>query len=359
MKKAFLFIAFATIASMTTAQTYIYRQDLKQEIKHIVVKGNCIVRLQHDTCNFVAYRGPEHRDTARLVVIEGNKLTTTPAANDKTLYIGTSVGKDSAECLLTFDIEDNGVVVHTGKAFSKGHVTYNAYNHKKDNSHTWSGIKKYDPNDRMFLDYFFGYDFWTTGTGQANNPIYPTTMIFGTNTGVKLGYSLYMDDHIAAGFGIQYDFYNVPFKSPRVSYSSEANRLFTAASDSAGTWTTHASMHTIGIPLHLTFYPNPQRHKFNLQLELIPLFSFGHKLEQNYSREGSDLTINSNYTRDLPYSLINLSTRLSINYGTIGFYAEYGITPTSRNIGFDNMTISPHNVCVGLRINLFEMGKNK
>ncbi|MBR2212616.1 MAG: hypothetical protein IJ896_14430 [Fibrobacter sp.] len=40
-----------------------------------------------------------------------------------------------------------------------------------------------------------------------------------------------------------------------------------------------------------------------------------------------------------------------------GIYAEYGITPVCRNIGFDNTTITPHNVCVGLRINILELGK--
>ena len=87
MKKAFLFVALAAILSSASAQTYTYRQELNQEITHIVVKGNCVVRVQHDTCNWVAYRGSERRDTARLVVLEGNTLTTTPAATEKTLFL--------------------------------------------------------------------------------------------------------------------------------------------------------------------------------------------------------------------------------------------------------------------------------
>ncbi len=358
MKKAFLFVALAAILSSASAQTYTYRQELNQEITHIVVKGNCVVRVQHDTCNWVAYRGSERRDTARLVVLEGNTLTTTPAANEKTLYVGTSIGKDSAEYILTFDIENDGIVYHKNKVFTKGHITYNAYNYKNDNSRSWTGIRKYSANERIFLDYFFGYNFWTTGnTKTGRSPIYPTSMLTMTNTSVKLGYSLYMDDHFAAGLGLQYGLYTTLFKSPLVSYSNDANRLFTATSDSAGTWVTTAYQHTLGIPLHLTFYPLAKKHIFNLQLELTPIFSFGHKLNQNYSRQSSDLTINNNYTRDLPYSLFSLSSRFSINFGPLGIYAEYGITPVCRNIGFDNTTITPHNVCVGLRINLLELGK--
>ena len=359
MKRTILFIVLAAIASMTTAQTYTYRQDLKQEIKHLVVKGNCIVRLQHDTCNWIAYRGTERHDTARLVVIEGSKLTTTPAANDKTLYVGTTIGKNSAEYLLTLDIEDNAIVIYEGEACTKGHITYSCYDPKKDATKSVSGIRKYGPDNRFFLDYYLGSCFWNTTSMKAIGiPIYPSKMSSLSHTGVKIGYSLYMDDHIAAGFGIQYGFYSPQFKSPLVSYSANDNRLFSATSDSAGTWNTAAFMHTVGIPLHFTYFPIPKKHGFNLQLELIPQFSFCHKLQQYYIHETTDLTINNTYTKDLPYSLLNLTARFSINYGSLGLYTEYGINPISRNIRFDDNTISPHYACVGIRINIFELGRD-
>ncbi|MBQ9864888.1 MAG: hypothetical protein IJM33_06060 [Bacteroidales bacterium] len=358
MKRTILTIAFAAIASMAAAQTYTFRQDLKQEINHLVVKGSSIVRLEHDTCNWVAYKGEKRNDTARLVVIEGNRLTTTAAADNRTLYVGTTAGKDSAEYLLTFDIEDNGVVVYNGKANTKGHITYDCYNPKKDNTKRVSGIRKYGPADRIFLDYFMGSASWTTSSMRAlGRPIDPSKMSSLSHTGVKIGYSLYMDDHIAAGFGIQYGFYSPQFKSPLVSYSASDNNLSTATSDSAGIWNTSAYMHTVGIPLHFTYFPFPKDHEFNLQLEFIPQFSFGHKLEQHYQHETANLTINNTYTKDLPYSLLNLTARFSFNYGTLGFYAEYGINPISRNLKYDNNTISPHYACLGVRINLFELGK--
>ena len=358
MKRTVLTIAFAAIASMAAAQTYTFRQDLKQEISHLVVRGNCIIRLEHDTCNWVAYKGEHRNDTARLVIIEGNRLTTTAAADNTTLYVGTTAGKDSAEYLLTFDIEDNGVVIYNGEANTKGHITYNCYDPKKDATKSTSGIRKYGADDRVFMDYFLGSSFWSaTGMNAAGDPLYPGKMSFLTNTGCKIGYSLYMDDHIAAGFGIQYGFYSSQFKSPLVSYSASDNRLFTATSDSAGTWTSTAYMHTVGVPLHFTYYPIPTRHRFNLQLELIPQFSFGHKLQQLYVHETPDLTINNTYTKDLPYSILNLTSRFSINYGALGLYAEYGINPISRNMRFDDRTFTPHYVSLGIRINIFELGK--
>lgn len=359
MKKTILTIAFAAITSMTVAQTYTFRQDLKQEINHLVVKGNCIVRLEHDSCNWVAYKGERRSDTARLVIIEGNRLTTTAAADNRTLYVGTTAGKDSSEYLLTFDIEDNGVVIYEGEACTKGHITYSCYDPRKDATKSVSGIRKYGPDNRFFLDYYLGSCFWNTTSMKAIGiPIYPSKMSSLSHTGVKIGYSLYMDDHIAAGFGIQYGFYSPQFKSPLVSYSANDNRLFSATSDSAGTWNTAAFMHTVGIPLHFTYFPIPKKHGFNLQLELIPQFSFCHKLQQYYIHETTDLTINNTYTKDLPYSLLNLTARFSINYGSLGLYTEYGINPISRNIRFDDNTISPHYACVGIRINIFELGRD-
>ena len=366
MKRTILTIAFAAIASMAAAQTYTFRQDLKQEINHLVVKGSSIVRLEHDTCNWVDYKGEKRNDTTRLVVVEGNRLTTTAAADNRTLYVGTTAGKDSAEYLLTFDIEDNGVVVYKGKANTKGHITYDCYNPKKDNTKRVSGIRKYGPDYRVFIDYYFGTSFWhSTGMNTAMNtamnttinPIYPNRMSTLTNCGAKIGYSIYMDDHIAAGFGIQYGFYSPQFKSPLVSYSASDNSLSSATSDSAGIWNTTAYMHIVGIPLHFTYFPFPSRHRFNVQLELVPWFSFGHKLAQNYHHETTELTIDNAYTKDLPYNLLNLSARLSINYGTLGFYAEYSVNPIIRNLKYDNNSISPHFACVGVRINLFELGK--
>ena len=359
MKKTILTIALGALTSMAVAQTYTFRQDLKQEINHLVVKGNSIVRLEHDTCNWVSYKGEQRNDTARLVVIEGNRLTTTAAADNKTLYVGTTAGKDSAEYLLTFDIEDNGVVIYNGEACTKGHITYNCYDPKKDATKSVSGIRKYGPDDRIFLDYYFGSTFWNaTGMKTAGNPIYPGKLSSLSNTGAKIGYSLYMDDHIAAGFGVQYGFYSPQFKSPLVSYSASDNRLSTATSDSVGIWNTTAYMHTVGIPLHFTYFPFPARHRFNVQLELVPWFSFGHKLAQNYHHETAELTINNTYTKDLPYNLLNLSARFSINYGTLGFYAEYSINPIISNLKYDNNTISPHYACLGIRINIFELGKD-
>ena len=116
-------------------------------------------------------------------------------------------------------------------------------------------------------------------------------------------------------------------------------------------------MHTVGIPFHFTYFPFPKKHQFSLQLELTPQFSFGHKLTQYYSHETADLTINNYYTKDLPYSLINFSARFSINYGTLGIYSEFGINPISRNLKFDDNTLSPHYVCLGVRINIFDLGR--
>ena len=354
MKRIALLAVLASCFFTSNAQVNTYRQNINQEIRKLVVSGNCFVHLQRDTCNWVSYQSTSLPESSQMVVIEGNVLTTTEAANGKMLYVGTSVDKGSQ---LDITVEGNAVVLYDGKYYTKSGVSSQCANDSP--TRNWMGIRKYGPDDRIFLDYYFGSCFWNTTSMKAVGiPIYPSKMSSLSHTGVKIGYSLYMDDHVAAGFGIQYGFYSPQFKSPLVSYSANDNRLFSATSDSAGTWNTAAFMHTVGIPLHFTYFPIPKKHGFNLQLELIPQFSFGHKLQQYYIHETTDLTINNTYTKDLPYSLLNLTARFSINYGSLGLYTEYGINPISRNIRFDDNTISPHYVCVGIRINIFELGRD-
>ena len=62
MKKTILTLALMAIAIMGAAQTKTYRQNINQEIRQLIVQGNCIVHLQQDTENWVAYKGTEKPD---------------------------------------------------------------------------------------------------------------------------------------------------------------------------------------------------------------------------------------------------------------------------------------------------------
>ena len=90
MKKTAFILAFLTCGLLSMAQSTTYRQNLEQTISHIVVSGNCIVCLEQDTCNWISYTASAPSTKERLVVIEGNRLTTTAAANDMTLHVGTT-----------------------------------------------------------------------------------------------------------------------------------------------------------------------------------------------------------------------------------------------------------------------------
>ena len=363
MKKTAIFSVLAFLFLTSNAQVNTYRQNINQEIRKLVVSGNCFVHLQRDTCNWVSYQSTSLPESPQMVIIEGNVLTTTEAANGKILYVGTSAVKGSP-----FDIavEDDAVVLFNGKYFTKSGVLSQDANVIKSSSQTpsWMGLKKYTSTQRLHWDFFFGTSTWAVPGTTFGSELYPTKFTKNTDiihimghTGFQAGYSIYMDNHIAAGIGVEYTMYNNEFKQPLVDYSTHDNSLFYGTSDLPGVWTTTTTTMSLGVPLHFIFYPDESKHSINMRLELIPQISFIQIINQNYTYEQDGVSTNANYTRDLPFSLFNVTTRLSLNYGMLGAYAEIGLVPLSRNLGFMGNNISPHNFALGVRLNLFDMIK--
>lgn len=355
MKKIVSILTLLSFATLSMAQSTTYRQNLKQEINHLVVSGNCIVRLQQDTCNWISYTGTASSDKERLVIIEGNKLTTTAAANDMTLQVGTTAGTDSAHYLLTFDISDNGLVLYDGKVHAKGRTTIDGYDSSKRNQGARLGKKKYNESHRIHNDFFFGYNQWMTGNGRINDPIQGK---FGLESGWQISYSIYMDDHIAAGIGAEIHTSNYQFRNPNVVFSSEEGvfSMDSYNSSAAGTWTSVINTASIDLPLHFTYYPNARKHSFNLRLELIPQFTFSSYHSRNYTFQQNDEEVITNYKKEIPFNRFQLKSRLSFNYGLLGAYLETGFTPLFKELNInDQSTVTPYHFAFGIRVNLFNM----
>jgi hypothetical protein len=360
MKRTAIFTILAFLFFTGNAQVNIYRQNINQEIRKLVVSGSCFVHLQRDTSNWVSYQSTSLPESSQMVIIEGNVLTTTEAANGKILYVGTSAVKGSP-----FDIavEDDAVVLFNGKYYTKSGVLTQDANVIKSSSptHSWTGLKKYTSTQRLHWDFFFGACTWAVPEATFGSELYPTKFTKNTgimgHTGFQAGYSIYMDNHIAAGIGVGYTMYNNEFKHPLVDYSTHDNLLFYGTSDLPGVWTTTTTTMSLGVPMHFIFYPDESKHSINMRLEVIPQISIIQIINQNYTYEQGGVSTNANYTRDLPFSLFNLTTRLSLNYGLLGAYAEIGLVPLSRNLSFLGNNISPHNFALGVRINLFDMIK--
>lgn len=359
MKRTILFIVLAAIASMTTAQTYTYRQDLKQEIKHLVVKGNCIVRLQHDTCNWIAYRGAERHDTARLVVIEGSKLTTTPAANDKTLYIGTTAEKD---CNLDFEVKADAVVLYDGKAYIGGEDvstrTIDTDDIIASGPRNWTGLTKYTASDRIHNQFYLGFNEWFPKKTKGSIIRSP----FLSHTAWHMSYSLYMDDRIAAGIGLQWSQNRYKYDQRCYSYFLDEHSLFShfihipvdLSAIPLKSEKSEIYSSSIDFPIHFTFYPNKDHHSFNLQLELIPQLNYICAIYYNLSYTQDNESLHVNYSRDMPFYLLQLKTRFSINFGIIGAYAETSLTPLYKVTDFrDKEFRIPYHLAFGVRLNLF------
>lgn len=356
MKRIALFATFALLFIAGNAQVKTYRQNINQKILKLVVKGNCVVYLQQDTCDWVSYKGPALPETAQLVVVEGNTLTTTEAANGKIIHVGTTAGRTEP---VEFTVDDDAIVLYQDKYYTNcraSSISTNMKDQPTSPARDWTGLKKYKADQRLHWDFFLGTSTWTTPGLKFGSEQYPTK--FGsmlTHTGFQTGYSLYMDDHIAAGIGAGFTVNNNTFNHPHLDYTNGNNSLIDCSSTLPGKWITTATTFSLGVPLHFVFYPNKTKHWINMQVELIPQIAIMQYLNQNYTHEQDGFATDANYRRDLPFSLFNLTTRFSLNLGMIGAYAEANLLPLSRDLHYMGNSIAPHNIAFGVRLNLFEL----
>jgi hypothetical protein len=226
-------------------------------------------------------------------------------------------------------------------------------NDKHDNARDWTGLKKYTISDRIHNQFYFGSSLWFTK--KANAPDLTKGPFFG-NTNWQFSYSLYMDNHIAAGIGIQWSQSPYTFIKPNVTINRSNGELNLEylSSDLPGTWKSDIYTSSIDFPLHFTFYPYAKKHTFNMQLELIPQLYFARTLNRTYTHTENDESVNTRYSKDIPLQLFQLRTRFSVNFGMIGAYAETGLTPLLKNLNVpDESSITPYHLAFGVRLNLF------
>ena len=377
MKKTAIIVALIVLSAMATAQNPIYRQNLSKEINVLNVFGDCTILLKLDTCNWIAYQGAEDDLSQNFFTVAGNIVQTTAAANGKTLSVGTTASRTNNSAPLVIDIKDNAKVIFLGDTLRKGHHTRSFYsgtvenkkkgtrtewgitisdqkdNNNADTARDWTGLKKYTISDRIHNQFYFGSSLWFTK--QANAPDLIKGPFFGNATW-NISYSLYMDNHIAAGIGIQWSQSPYTFNKPNVTINRSNGELNLEylSSDLPGTWKSDIYTSSIDFPLHFTFYPYAKKHTFNMQLELIPQLYFARTLNRTYTYTENDESVNTRYSKDIPLQLFQLRTRFSVNFGMIGAYAETGLTPLFKRINIpDENAITPYHLAFGVRLKLF------
>ena len=351
MKRIVSIIAFVAAAALGLAQTTTYRQNLRQEINHLTVSGNCIVRLTLDSCNWVAYKGTALADTARLVVIEGSHLTTTTAADNMTLYVGTTTGSGGTKSPLTFEVKDNALVFFDDKVYKNGHFRVAPEDGTTIATHSIAQQSKYNAYHRFHFDYYLGASRWMTPNRN------PTKLKALNSVSIKLAYSPIMNDRIGAGFGAQFQLNAYHFTIPNTEMTNTDGGLNLEGynSPSNGSWESEMLITSIDLPIHFTYFPNKNNHSTNLQLELIPQFILNGSSLRAYTHTEDAQTVSATYSQDVPANGFQLKTRLSVNFGLLGIYTEVGLTPIINNILYPPPAVpfSPHHIAFGLRINLF------
>lgn len=365
MKKHIIFLVLAATTWAATAQTQTYRQRLEQEIQVIEANGNCIVRLKQDTCNYIEYRSADGKVPERLVVVENNKLTTTEEAADKTLYVGTTAKH------LELTITGDAMVLYKDKVYAKCQTTIDT-NHTvalQTSERDWTGLTKYKFDDRFYYNLIYG---WTIlCEGQTN---FGGTSRIGTNDvtklsfgsiGLQMGYSIYMDNHFAAGIGLEVNAHSYNFSDPYVAFKRTGTDVLLSrvAPDDGNTWEkSYINTFGIGMPIHFTFYPIKKDHDFNLRLDFTPYFNCYREIAQEYSKEDETTQYSGIQTSEFPANIFNVNARFSVNWDVLGIFAETDLLPINNNIRVDetfadsyaymNGHMFPYHVAFGFRFSL-------
>ena len=388
MKKTAIIAALIAFSAMATAQNTIYRQNLSKEINVLNVFGDCTIILKLDTCNWIAYQGTENDLSQNFFTVAGNIVQTTAAANGKTLSVGTSASQTNNSAPLVIDIKDNAKVIFMGDTLRKGRHTRSFYSgtieNKKKSTNTersntisdksdnknnntardWTGLKKYTFGKRFHNHFQFGVARWINGNGLTPNfqstfsKGQTTNSQFASDYSWQLDYSLYMDYHIAAGFGVEWGGNMYRFATPLITggYQDGDYIIQVGSSDLPGAWKTSANTMYLALPLHFVFYPDARNHSFNFRLDLIPRFNIESKLVQEYINSSDDVTETRQYYRSMPFNLFDLNARVSANLSLLGVYAEMGVTPLFHDVKkADGSSFNPFHMSIGVVFNLFDL----
>lgn len=329
MKKSIFLVLLLLIGNVgQSQQAKNYKQKLSNNINVIEATGNVIVRVVEDSINYVSVLRTGDEIIGTLVKVDSNRLSTTAAAIGRLITVGT-IERNR----FTFILSDNAEVLYNGRDYSgDGEFVFD-----KDSvsGRNWTGLKKYESASRIKWDYFFGSNTIYNGflgTDGVANDLFKKEPSLKNNYKIAwtVGYSIYMDDHIAFGLGV--DIINSSsyvFQMPYLENSSDA--VFSAPSvPNPERWTTTINTFEFGLPIHFILFSGPDLSLINFELDLIPKFCYWAKFTNTYHYQDESGTLSVTDDRVLRHNPVGLRRfgldfRVSAEIGPIGIFAETGI----------------------------------
>ena len=375
MKKIACIIALMALTLLTHAQqSKTYKQRLNSRINIIEASGDVMIRVVEDTVPYIAIQfknTPVSIDdatfaevTQALVKVDSNHLTTTATAHGKFITLGTTL-EDS----LVFIIKEGAEVLFNGTDYTHE----GRYVVKKECSsepeRDWTGLTQYDLGARLQWDFMFGWNSLGNGIlGSANsgNELFKLSS-FGSSVRWSIGYSLYMDRHIAMGVGV--DLMNSDNYYFDMHYVENGSNGALAAPTIANAerWTTSIENWCVGMPIHFIFFPSAKNHLFNFGLELVPKFCYITTFKNNYKYEDDTQPVTEREIRTLSHSTVGLNRfdldlRLSVEIGFLGLFVETGLL-SAGNFGLDTALqakygtsdINAFHLSFGMKIDIFNL----
>lgn len=365
--KKILFIILTTASMLTASAQTMLKQRIDQEIGTIIVKNNTIVRIEKDTCNYVAYlsdlSGPAAEAIVRnLVEITDTKLITTEAAKDKTIIVGTTADSCS------FTIVNDGIVIHKGKTYSNelGELLIDGKKNEPDRN--WTGLESYGFGKRFYWDFHYGWtNFANAGKGFiSRGATSDVTKFEYGDVDVCIGYSIYKDHHFAAGLGLGFKAVGYTFNDPYIVAAQTGDSYTLEAMDAplgtSNNWKTSLQNAAIIVPIHFQYFPNARDHSFNLKLDVIPSFCIMSEFDQEYKATEGNVSQHNMTRTNLIHNIFNCNLRFGINYDLLGVYVETSLMPISDNLklgsSLTNNTFKntlPYHISLGLTFRFDEL----
>lgn len=357
-----------------------YKQQLRNCINVVEASGEVIVRVVDDTTNYVMIKVMDlpggvigekemRQVTGAVVKVDSNRLATTPHAYGKVITIGTTE-QDS----LTFITKNGAEIMYQDRCYRNDGCVVYYKNQASGPKRNWTGLTKYGFGARLQWDFLFGFSSvgnGILGLGGGGNDLFKMGK-FASGCRWTIGYSLYMDDHIGLGVGVDLintDQYTLNTHYVENGATGEADLRAPSIANS-DRWSSNIVNMSIGLPLHFVYFPNKNR-TFNIEVDLVPKLCYMSKYSLNYQYEDESGPVNVSEMRNLTHTTVGmrrfgLDLRVGAEIGIIGIYAETGLLPMG-DFGLDNTLQDKYGIdrmeafhfSFGLKIGLFNLGRDK
>lgn len=189
---------------------------------------------------------------------------------------------------------------------------------------------KYTRDDRLNFDFHWGFQNWGSapysGFMGMSEPSYNVRTSFSSFQ-LSENYSLVMTRHFACGIGVGYESDVYKFNEPYVDYV-DGNFAVVDNTPTNGYYSTNFVTRYVQLPIHFTYYAQPNHNKFHITMSVIPAIGYcsNHTgIKHELHRDGRNAHDQHNINDALyPFKM---DVRLDMKFRGIGVFVQMATLP--------------------------------